>query len=153
MRFAVLFSLILSLVVISSAGQAQSVSDFVGTWNVTSTPNTSATCRGEHQTSAYVWIVSVNTADDEVSVSVQGQTAFPNLRGHWYPFQGVLRLYGVHQDATKNSGSWFELRLENGELRGVRRYLSAGGVPQFWSDPDHQVTQVCFADFDVVATR
>jgi len=67
----------------------------VGTWNVTTTPtgDTNMPVDKISGASAFVWIVST-TPTGEVHVSVQGETAFPHLKGRWTRDGKALILQG-----------------------------------------------------------
>ena len=73
-------------------------------------------------------------------MSVQGETTFPKLTGHWTQGGETLILQG---SAAKGLGRkvacWIRLVLaKDGTLRGVRRFLD--GTP-------------CFADFEILAKK
>ncbi|MCK6504829.1 hypothetical protein L6R53_15735 [Myxococcota bacterium] len=72
---------------------AISPKELVGTWNVTSSATGVGTCEQAalDAVTAYQWIVSLGR-DNQVSVSVVGETAFPKLEGK--VDGAVLRLNG-----------------------------------------------------------
>jgi hypothetical protein len=119
---------------------AQQPSQLVGTWNVTSTSTGESNFEvmPKAASSAYIWIVSASP-DGSISVSVQGETSFPKLKGKWYPGTRTLILGAQTTSLGGRNSCWFKLVLDDhGVLRGVRRYLD--------STP-------AFIDFDVVAKK
>ena len=93
---------------------------------------------------AYVWIVN-QTADGNVTISVQGETSFPKLTGRWSPDQRALILTAVTTKAFSKLASWAKLTVNSkGELVGVRRVVQDGGGAN---------QAPCFADANVVARK
>lgn len=119
---------------------AQQPTQLVGTWNVTCSPTSDFTVNPNKvgASIAYIWLVST-TANGEIQVSVQGETAFKTLKGRWQQDSRTLILEGRTTGFGGNTACWFKLTLDrNGELRGVRRYMD--------SSPS-------FADFQVIAKK
>ena len=120
--------------VLSAPALAADASAIAGTWNVTSTTTSWSTCPAAPPestpgyVSAYVWIVSVDVLGN-ISVSVQGSTAFPVLYGNMTGTKITLQGDGVRSDlalmAKKQTKTWFSLDSSSGELVGIRRYSAA----------------------------
>ena len=119
-----------------------------GSWNVTAVTTDEHTCKNVKpgDTQAYIWIVS-SRADGTISVSVQGDTSFPKLEGHWADDFRTLVLEGNPTAALFSGGatSWFKLSADNTRtLHGIRRYLAGNQSPS---------GRACFADFEITAKR
>lgn len=115
-----------------------------GTWNITSTITEDTTCTGANigDISAYVWIIS-QTSDGSINISVQGETTFPKLFGHWNNETKELIVSG--KGTSYGTHSWFKLKAdEKGALSGVRRFLSTNKSID---------RGVCFADSLIEAEK
>jgi hypothetical protein len=132
--------IILGLLLFAPVAFAQAPPVLVGTWNVTATPTSDSSCGGGNYgvSSANIWIISSN-ANGDIIVSVQGDTKFPKLRGHWRQDGKTLILEGHAVKIGGSRSSWLKLAYDpKGILYGVRRDLE--------STP-------CFADYSIIAKK
>ncbi len=138
----------------------------VGTWQVTSRFDWMSCPDGsEGGTSAYLWLVSV-TPDGEVVVTIQGKTAFDQMRGTFS--EGRLRAGGVRQKdgeavpvvlGTTAEGrplvalhrSDVDVRLEGDELIGFRDVV--WGVTEVSEDGASELYLPCIVRYEVQARR
>ncbi len=130
---------------VSTGSHAKSIS---GVWNVISEATYEHNCKKATpgSTQAYVWLVST-TADNKVTVTVQGETGFKKLQGVWVPNDNLLILDSKIDSAFSNASSWFKLEYSpEKKLMGVRRYIGESGNIRHPSN-------ACFADFTITATK
>lgn len=124
--------------------------NLVGTWNLVSKVSDSyCTTHNPDSINAYIWIVGGNDQFGPVTLtaSVQGSTAFPELRGTLKP-DGRIVLQGDGTQAGQTS--LFELRYEDGKLVGNRYYL--GYETRRLTNGAEGVVS-CFIRYNVVASR
>ncbi len=124
--------------------------DIAGAWNVLSEGTDEHDCKQADPGSKQVYIFLISTSKDGVvTVSVQGETNFKKLSGHWNEKDNVVIIEG-HSSATfstPGATSWFKLeKVEEGKMVGIRRYVGGQGNINSPSAP-------CFADFKVTATK
>lgn len=150
------------LFLLSSFALGADLSTIVGTWNVTATQTDVFTCSAAAGNAgsviAYVWIASGNVSGS-LSVSAQGETAFPKLTGTITDDHVVLSGPGTTERHSNdlgttyylNTSSFFDLkRAADGSWTGYRRYL--GTDVTAGTDGIMRVTP-CFIDFAVVVKR
>ncbi len=90
-----------------------------GTWNMVAKPGLINTCHGKAEDAAYQWVVAENGG--EVSVVVQGETAYPKLTGTLT--NGTLLLEGEGQGrlmTTAYPNAVFVLDVKDRTVSGTR---------------------------------
>lgn len=142
------FRLALLAFLLPVAAAAANPQDISGSWSVVSTPAWD-TCGGQAEKSAYQWILTEQGG--QVTIAVQGQTAFPSLSG---TFDGNQLLLAGEGKTALGTGlaqvypsSVFRLSLsKDRSFTGTRLYLGS-------RNRKGSGTTLCTTAFDVVAKR
>ncbi len=93
--------------------------EITGTWNMVATPGSINTCPGKGEGATYQWLVTEHGG--EVTVLVQGETAFPKLAGKLS--NGTLVLEGEGQGRLMTTGypnAVFVLDVKERTVSGTR---------------------------------
>lgn len=161
MRF-LLFLVSILIALDSGLAYANDLASLAGTWNVTSVHTGVGTCNNsgtKGDVTSYIWIVSTNQSSGVVTVSVQGQTAFPSMSGFFSQgqlsvsgFKSKFDFYGQINQIPMSPISWFSLTPQpDGSLKGVRQYVGLQSVVMGDGTTTGYVT--CFTIFEVTAKR
>jgi len=128
---------------VSASAFCQEMHPLVGVWQVTGIEgDCNCVDAAPGGTNTYIWHMHLNK-DGSINISVQGNTAFPRLLGHWNSDTKTLIIDGY--DTNGMDACWFKLTLDKkGILSGTRRFINGSG------SRDHRP---CFIDFAITAKK